>query len=188
MGPSPTGGRTGDLTSAQLASMLLQPDDLPGLSRRRQYASADLSTQTTPQLALCGPVEAGAPHEVANVLAQSGTIGQANVFEVLSAYADAPGAQAAYDQAANAARSCATYQANGMAFSVQELAPLALPGGAEGLHYRLATPSVVAGDVRTLVRSGRFLVLVTGYGMAPDGASLLQFQADVAAKALARLR
>lgn len=176
----------GDLSYARLGTLLLQPEDLPGLGQRRQYASADLVTQATPQLALCTPLAPDAPHQTANVLAQSGRTGQANVFEVLSAYVDEAGATAAFTRAEAAARSCTSYSAQGVTFTVEDLAPVPLEG-ATGLHYRVTTPDVVRGDVRTLVRSGRYVLLVTGYGAPPDGLTLLDFQADVARKALARL-
>ncbi len=177
----------GDLTSAQLSAMLLQASDLPDLTSRRPYASADLTTQGVPQLALCRAPQPDAPHQVANVLAQSGRTGQANVFEVLSVYADETGAQAAYDRAVAAATGCSTYELQGTPYAVEELGPVDVPAPAVGTHYRLTTPGVVSGDVRTLVRSGRVLLLVTGYGAAPDGQSLLQFQAQVARTALGRL-
>lgn len=187
-GAAPTSrAPSGDLSADRMRALLLQPSDLPGLAQRRDFASADLSTQATPQLALCHPPETDAPHETANVLAQSGTTGQANVFQVLSAYADAAGAQAAYDRAAAAARSCGTYTGNGVTFTVADLADVPVAGADAALHYRVTTPDVVRGDVRTLLRKGRYTVLISGYGAPPGGVSLLDFQATTAAAAAARL-
>lgn len=191
---APLGGRAttapapvGDLTAAQLSDLLLQPEDLPGLSQRRPFASAALSTQATPQLSLCRPTVPDAPHAIANVLASSGTPGAAQVFQVLSAYADPAGAQAAFARAVDAARGCPAYEVDSTPYRVEDLAEVAVPGSDGAAHYRLTTPEVVGGDVRTLARAGRFLVLVTGFGAPPEGQTLLEFQAGVAARAVARL-
>jgi hypothetical protein len=185
--PAATRAQQGDLPVTRLRELLLQPADLPDLPSRRPFASADLSTQATPQLALCQPAVEDAPHQLANLLAQSGEPGQANVFEVLSAYADQAAAQAAYDRAAATAQQCSAYDVEGVPYRVEDLRPVAVPAGDVGVQYRLTTPSVVSGDVRTLVRSGRFLVLITGFGAPPSGQSLLDLQAEVAQRALARL-
>lgn len=177
----------GDLSQSRLSGLLLQPADLPDLPQRRQYASAALSTQAPPQLALCRAAPPTAPHALANVLAKGTAVGQVQVFEVLSAYQDAAGAQAAYAQALAAARACPTYQAQGTSFTVQDLADVPVPAGDQAAHYRLTTPDVVGGDVRTLAVAGRFVVLVTGYGAPPAGQPLLDYQAAVLGRALARL-
>jgi hypothetical protein len=178
----------GDLSRAQLSALLLQPADLPDLPQRREFASAALSTQAPPQLALCRAAAPTAPHQLANVLASSGKAGAVQVFQVLSAYVDPAGAQAAYDRALADARGCRTYASQGRSFAVEDLADLAVPAGATAAQYRLTTPDVVGGDVRTLAVSGRYVVLVTGYGAPPQGQTLLGYQADVLRRALARLR
>ncbi len=178
---------TGDLSGQRLAALLLQPADLPGLTQRREFTSAAVTTQATPQLALCRPAVATAPHELANVIAQSGAVGTVKVFEIVGAYADAAGAQAAYDADVANARACTSYTAAGVAYAVEDLAPVTVPAPAQALHYRLTTPAVVGGDVRTYAVQGRFTVLVTGFGAPPAGQPLLDYQADVLRKALARL-
>lgn len=185
--PSTTRPPQGDLSQAAMSALLLQAADLPGLTQRRQFASAVLSTQATPQLTLCQAPVPDAPHALANVLAQSGQVGRAEVFEVVSAYADGAAAQAAFDRAVGAAQACNAYQAQAVAFRVEDLGPVDVPAGAQAQHYRLTTPSVVGGDVRTLARSGRFLVLVSGFGAPPGGQPLLDYQADVLRTALRRL-
>ena len=176
-----------DLSDAKLAELLLEPADLPGLTGRRQFASAELTTQGTPQLALCRPPVPDAPHAIANVLSGSGQDRQVRVFQVLSAYADDAGARAAYDRAVAQARSCRSYEVDGRPYAVEDLAEVEVPRGAAAAQYRLTTPSVVSGDVRTLARSGRFLVLVSGFGEPPGGQDILEYQADVVRKALSRL-
>ena len=186
--PAAPAAPTGDLPAAQLSALLLQPADLPGLPQRRVFASAELTTQATPQLALCRQPVPDAPHEIANVLSQSGKAREVKVFQVLAAYADEAGARAAYAHAVTQARSCRSYRAGSTAFRVEDLAEVEVPAGAQAVHYRLTTPGVVGGDVRTLARSGRFLVLVSGFGAPPGGQPLLDYQADVVRRALARLR
>ena len=188
--PAPTAspaGPRGDLSAAQLSARLLQPADLPDLPTRRPYASATLTTQAPPQLALCHAATPTAPHALANVLAQGSSTGQVQVFEVLSVYADPAGAAGAYAQALADARACSSYTFQGRPFTVTDLAEVPVPGGAQATHYRLTTPDVVGGDVRTLAVQGRYAVLITGYGAPPAGQSLLDYQAAVLQQALARL-
>lgn len=183
-GPAPQGPLSSDL----LRPMLLQLSDLPALANRREFASADLTTQVTPQLALCSQESAATPHELANVLAKPDVPGQVQVFEVLSAYTGAAAARQAFDQAALNTAACRSYSVAGVPYKVVDVARPLVVGAAATLQYRLTTPSVVSGDVRTLAVKGRFLVLVTGYGAPPAGQSLLSYQAGVMAKALARVR
>jgi hypothetical protein len=185
--PSTSSGPAGDLSKEQLLELLLQPDDLPDLPRRREFASPELSTQPPPQLALCQEAAPTAPHATANVLAQNGQAGQVQVFQVLSVYTDPAGARAAYDKAVADARACRAYQAQGRSFAVEDLAEVEVPAGATASHYRLTTPEVVSGDVRTIAVSGRYVILVTGYGAAPNGQSIRDYQADVLRRALARV-
>lgn len=182
-----TSAPTGDLSAQRLAALLLQPADLPGLAQRREFTSAALTTQGTPQLALCRQAAPTAPHQLANVIAQSGATGAVKVFQVVGAYADAAGARAAYDADVASARACASYNAGDVTYAVEELAAVDVPAPAEAVHYRLTTPTVVGGDVRTYAVSGRFTVLVSGFGAPPGGQPLLDYQADVLRKALARL-
>ncbi len=178
---------TGDLSGPRLAALLLQPVDLPGLTQRREFTGATLTTQATPQLALCRPTAVTAPHELANVIAQSGAVGTVKVFEIVGAYTDAAGARAAYDADVANARACTGYTAAGVAYAVEDLAPVTVPAPAQAMHYRLTTPAVVGGDVRTYAVQGRFTVLVTGFGAAPGGQPLLDYQADLLRRALGRL-
>jgi hypothetical protein len=178
----------GDVPDAALQQLLLQRADLPTLTDRRVFSSRDLTSQATPQLALCRAAAPVAPHELASVLAKPTRMGQAQVFEILAVFADAAGAAQAYAVALADARACASYRVDGIAYRVEELAALTVPGAEAAFHYRLTTPSVVSGDVRTLARMGRYLVLVTGYGAPPAGQTALGFQATAMAKAVARLR
>lgn len=177
----------GDLSAARLTAMLLSPADLPDLPQRRQYARAQLTTQAPPQLDLCRPAAPDAPHATANVLAQSGRTGAVQVFQIVSAYADPAAARAALDRAVATAQACLTYTAQGVPFRVEDLGPVDVGPGASAVHYRLTTPDVVGGDVRTLAAKGRYTVLVSGYGAPPAGQSLLDYQAGVIRTALARL-
>lgn len=185
--PIASPGPSGDLSKAAMAALLLQPNDLPELPVRREFASAELTSQATPQLALCRPSEPVGPHELANVLAKSGKIGTAQIFQVVAAFADAAAAADAYAGQLAAARECTTFTQNGRSFRVQDLAPLPARADATGFHYRLTTPDVGFGDVRTVARKGRFTVLVTGFGQPPAGQTLLGFQAAAMTKALDRL-
>lgn len=178
----------GDVPSDRLTALLLQPEDLTGLPSRRPSASARLTTQGSPQLALCQAPVADAPHEVANQLAQSGGTPPLSVFQVVSVYADAAAATEEYDRAVAAARACPAFSAGGTAFTVSDLAEVPVPAPAAATHYRLAAPDTVSGDVRTLARDGRYLVLISGYGAPPAGQPLLDYQAALMQKAVARLR
>lgn len=177
----------GGLTQDRLEGLLLQTADLPALPKRSVYAGAAATTQTPPQLALCQEPVPTAPHQLANVLAKGGGVGQVQVFEVLQAYADPAAAVAAYEQSLAGARACPTYARQGRTFTVEDLTELTVPGADRALHYRLTTPDVVGGDVRSLAVRGRYVVLVTGYGAPPAGQSLLDYQADVLGRATARL-
>lgn len=177
----------GGLSAQALRALLLQPGDLPSAPTRRESASVAGTTEPAPQLALCRAPEPVAAHQVASVLAKPPQPGQAQVFELVAVFADPAGASAAFDAAAAAAAACPSFSSGSTAFTLVDLGRPAVPGADAALHYRLTTPDVVRGDVRTLVRSGRFLVLLTGFGAPPGGQPPLAFQADVAAKALARL-
>ena len=183
----PLAAPAGGLSQAQLQGLLLQTADLPDLPQRTVYAGVERSTQAPPQLALCQEAPPTAPHQLANVLAKGGGVGQVQVFEVVQVYADPAAAAAAYAQALAAARACPTYASQGRTFAVEDLADVAVPGADQALHYRLTTPDVVGGDVRSLALRGRYVVLVTGYGAPPAGQSLLDYQADVLRRATARL-
>lgn len=182
-GPVPTGS----VTASALRSRLLQTSDLPDLSNRREFSSADLSTQAAPQLALCHDTQPVPVHELASVLAKPNQLGKAQVFQVLSAFPTASQAQQAYDQALRDARTCLRYTSAGAVFTVRDLGTVTVSGADAGFHYRLTTPSVVAGDVRTLVRAGKYLVLLTGYGRPPTGQTALGFQQSVMTSAVRRL-
>lgn len=132
---------------------------------------------------LCDAPSADAPHELSNVIMESSKVGVAKVFEIVSAYRDGPAAQAAYDRAQSEARRCQTRSAG---FQLLSLAPVAV-AGARGFHYRISTPDVVGGDVRTYAQRGRFTVLLTGYGAPPTGQSLLDYQLVLVKAGLARL-
>jgi len=172
-GPAASPVPTGSVTASALRSRLLQPSDLPDLSNRREFSSADLSTQAAPQLALCHDAQPVPVHELASVLAKPTQLGKAQVFQVLSAFTTASQAQQAYDQALRDARTCLHYTSAGVVFAA--------------FHYRLTTPSVVAGDMRTLARVGKYLVLLTGYGRPPTGQTALGFQQSAMASAVRRL-
>ena len=183
--PAPTA--TGALASSRLSSMLLQPADLPGLTQRREFATAGLTTQATPQLALCRPTAPVGAHELANVIAESGKPGGAKVFEVLSAYGDEAAAKAAYDRDVASARACRSYQADGVGHRIADFASLDLGPGVTAVHYALVTSDVISGDVRTYARRGAYTILLSGFGAPPNGQRLIDFQAAVMRKALARL-
>jgi hypothetical protein len=177
----------GTLPAAALQAKLLQPADLPTLTNRREFASADLTTQATPQLALCTQAAPVAPHELASVLAKPVAAGQVQVFELLSAYASASAARQAFDRAVSDTAHCSSYAVDGVPYRVVDVSRPRIAGAQAVLQYRLTTPSVVGGDVRTLGLSGSWLVLVTGYGAPPQGQDLLHYQAAVLAKAVHRL-
>lgn len=188
--PAPTPSETpmpGGLTSAQLTGLLLQPADLPSTPTRRESAVTAATTQPAPQLALCTTPRPVAAHQVATLLAKPPQMGQAQLFQLVSVFGDPAGANAAFAAAADAAAQCPSFTVDGTTFTVTDVARPALAGADETLQYRMSTPDVVRGDVRTLVRAGRYLVLLTGFGAPPAGQAPLAFQADAAAKALARL-
>ena len=186
-GPAPSAGPTGALSSERLRSMLLQKADLPGLPRLRAFAGAELTTQATPQLALCKGTAPTGPHQVANVIAESDVPGRVKVFEIVSVYTDEPAAKAAFARVVADAKACATYTADGVAHRVTELAPVQLGPGVDGVHYALVTADVISGDIRTIARKGTALVLISGFGATPSGQPLLTYQAEAMRKALARL-
>ncbi len=186
-GPTARALPTGSVTASALRARLLQPADLPALSNRREFSSADLSTQAAPQLALCHNAQPVPEHELASVLAKPTQLGKAQIFQVLSAFTTAAHAQQAYNQALQDARTCPRYTSAGAVFTVQDLGTVTVTGADAAFHYRLMTPSVVAGDVRTLARAGQYLVLLTGYGAPPAGQTALGFQQSVMASAVRRL-
>jgi hypothetical protein len=175
-------------TAGPLAPLLLQSADLPDLPQRRAFAAPDSTTQPTPQLALCRPATATASHGLANVLFTSPQPGVARVFEVVSSYADDVTARRVFDAAAAAIRQCRTFTAQGTAFTVADARTVPLLPSAQVVQYRLTTRDVISGEVRTVARQGRFVLLLTGYGRPTGGQPLLDFQATVMRKALDRLR
>ena len=186
-GPAASPMPTGSVTAAALRSRLLQASDLPELSNRREFSSADLSTQAAPQLALCHVTRPVPAHELASVLAKPAQLGKAQVFQVLSAFPTPSQAQQAYDQALQDARACPRYTSAGAVFTVRDLGTVTVSGADAAFHYRLTTPAVVAGDVRTMARAGAYLVLLTGYGAPPPGQTALGFQQSVMTSAVRRL-
>jgi hypothetical protein len=185
----PTGspGPKGDLSQAQLHDLLLSKDDLPGTSSRREFAGPELTTQPTPQLALCRGQQAQQPHQLASVIAKPTKPGDVQTFELVAAFPATAGASDAFDSAVADARACASYKVEGAAFTVEDLKPVNVPSPARAMQYRLMTKDVLGRDTRTLVQSGRFFVLISGFGLAPEGQTLLAYQAGIAAKAVARL-
>jgi len=184
-GPEPSASPTGPVVTAQLEAMLLQPADLVGLAQRRVFASAGLTTQSTPQLSLCrSPVPVG-PHELANVIAESGKPGTVKVFEVVSVFVDEAAAKAAFARHVADAHGCGKYVADGITHRIAGLTTLAI--GDEAVQYGVVTSDVLSGDVRTYARRGNTTVLITGFGAPPTGGPLLAYQADLMRKALARL-
>jgi hypothetical protein len=184
--PVPSAGPSGPVSADALRTRLLQKADLPGLPALRDFASAELTTHATPQLALCRTPAATGPHEVANVIAESPLPGRVKVFEVLSVYGGEAAAKAAFAQTVADAKACTSYVSGGVAHRVLQLAPIAV-GADEAVHYALVTADVVSGDVRTIARRGTSLLLISGFGRPPSGQPLLTYQADVMRKALARL-
>ncbi len=185
--PAASPGPVGDLSKEQLRALLLRPEDTPDLPVRRDFAAAELSRQAVPQLALCQDQGPAAPHQLANVLVKSGEIGTVQVFEILAAYADASAAAAAYAADLATARACPSFPNGGRVLTLQDLTVLPPTAETARFQYRLTTPDVIGGDVRTLGRRGRFTVLVTGYGKPPAGQTLLGYQAAVITRALDRL-
>lgn len=186
-GPAPSPSPTGAVPADRLEAMLLQPDDLPGLGKRRVFAAAGLTTQSTPQLSLCHGTTAVAPHELANVIASVVKPGGVKVFEVVSAFGDEAAAKAAYDADVANAKACASYVSDGVAHRVAMLEAVSFGPGVEAVHYALVTSDVVSGDIRTYARRGATTVLISGFGGPPTKQPLLAYQADLMRKALARL-
>ena len=186
-GPSSAPKPSGDLSKTQLSAMLLQPADLPELPQRRVYASPALTTELTPQLALCRPAAATAPHAVANVIAGSSAAGMARVFEVVMAYPDAAAATAAHAASKATAYACPSYQAQGVTYEVHDLSEQPVGPGTTAVQYRLTTPGLTDGDVRTFAQQGRFTVFVTASGGPHRGQAMLDYQSTIMRKALARL-
>jgi hypothetical protein len=185
----PTGSPAprGALSQAQLHNLLLTPADLPGTSSRREFAGPELTTQPTPQLALCRGQQAQQPHQLASVIAKPTKPGDVQTFELVSAFPATAGASDAFDNAVADARACRSYKVEGAAFTVESLTAVSVPAPARAMQYRLMTKDVLGRDTRTLVQSGRFFVLISGFGLPPAGQTLLTYQAAIAATAVARL-
>jgi hypothetical protein len=186
-GPQPSPSPTGVVAKSRLESMLLQPSDLPGLSKLRVFASAGLTTQSTPQLSLCRTVRPVGPHELANVIAESGKPGGVKVFEIVSVFADDAAARAAFNGHVADARACGKYVADGVTHRVTGLASVDVGAGTNAVQYGVVTSDVLSGDVRTYARRGSTTVLITGFGAPPGGGTLLAYQAGLMRAALARL-
>ena len=165
--PSPMSspGPLSDLTVPQLAALLLQDEDLPRLSLGRPYSEPELTTVSTPQLALCRPAATVAPHAVANVLGRPAAGGGASVFEVVSAFADEAAARAAYEDAVGRARTCGSFaDPSGVQLTVTGLRALPVPAPARAAQYELTAAGRKGEDARTLAQSGRFTVLLSSLG------------------------
>lgn len=182
-----TAGSATALSTGQLLGLLLQPSDLPDLARRRPFASAALTSAAIPQLALCRPPAVAAPHQVANVIAETAGLGMVSVFEVVLAYPDENAARAAYTYDRATATACSSYQSQGAVYQVHDLQQLPVPAGVQALQYRLDTAGLTGGDVRSYAQHGRFTVLVTGVGTPGGKTALPEYQREVLRKALARL-
>lgn len=185
--PRPVAPPAGGLSEPALSALLLTPADLPDLPQRREFRSVALTTQPTPQLALCRPAAPEPAHQLANVLAKPAQMGRVDVFEVVSVFADGAAAATAFDQVEASARACPRFTQGGVPFAVEGLVAPAVPSADQTLSYRLTTPGVVGSDVRTLARAGRVLVLVTGYGVPPAGQTLQDFQTATVRRAVARV-
>ena len=177
----------GGLPERALRGLLLQSADVPSAPTRRESATTSATTQPAPQLGLCRVLDPVGPHQVASVIAKPAKPGQAQVFELVSVFADVAAATAAFAQAATAVDACPSVTQDEIAFTLQDVGRPAVAGADSVVQYRLTTADVVSGDVRTVARSGRYLVLLTGFGAPPGGQAPLVFQADVLAKAVARL-
>jgi hypothetical protein len=105
----------------------------------------------------------------------------------VSAFPSTAGASDAFDNAVADAKACRSYQVGGAAFTVEDLAAVSVPAPARAMQYRLMTKDVLGRDTRTVVLSGRYFVLISGFGLPPAGQTLLTYQAAIAAKAVARL-
>jgi hypothetical protein len=127
------------------------------------------------------------PHQLASVIAKPGKPGDVQTFELVSAFTTPAGAAQAFAAAVADATECSSYKADGVAFTVQDLAALDVPIPARAAHYRVMTADVLRRDTRTVLQSGRFFVLLSGFGIPPAGQTLLDYQAAVARMALTRL-
>lgn len=183
---SPAAALPGALGEQQMEGLLLQGEDLPGLTLRRSVDST-VELTSSPQLALCRQPGPALPHQVANVLAKGTAPGQAQVFQVVSVYADPAAARQAWDYDVGSVRACPTFRSGDVTFTVQEATDLPTPAGGAAMQYRVAASNVVSGDVRTLAVLGRATVLISSYGTPTDGSPLTAYQATVAGRALARL-
>jgi hypothetical protein len=186
-GPLPSPSPTGAVSQSRLEAMLLQSSDLAGLGARRAFASAGMTTQATPQLALSRAAAAVGPHELANVIADAARPGGVKVFELVSVFADEAAAKAAFARVVADAHACTTYSSGGVGHRITQLSSVDVGAGAEAVHYALVTSDVVSGDVRTVARRGSVVVLISGFGAPPTKQPLLDYQADLMRKALARV-
>ena len=184
--PEPSAA-AGPVSKATLQAALLLPSQLPKAPSLQTYADPGLVRLGDPRLSLCRPIGPAAPHEVANVLAKPETPGQAVIFEVVNAYADAAAAHTAWAGDLAAATACPAYDVGGSKVRLTDLGPVAVPGPARAFHYRLRTPDVVTGDARTVAVKGAWTVVLSGYGRPADGREMLAYQAALMVKALARL-
>ncbi len=175
LGPRSSPGPSGNRTRAALTALLLQAKDLPDLPVRRTFACAELTRQATPQLALCRAQASVGPHELTSELVSSGRIDTVKVFEVVSAFADEDAAHGVPGHLTSG-RTCSAFTEQTRTFQVDGLASPPARPDATGFHYRLTTPDVVGGDVRTVTTKGRFTVLVSGYGQPPAGQALLDYR------------
>jgi hypothetical protein len=186
-GPLPSPSPTGAVSQSRLEAMLLQSSDLAGLGARRAFASAGMTTQATPQLALCRAAAAVGPHELANVIADAARPGGVKIFELVSVFAGEAAAKAAFARVVADAHACTTYSSGGVGHRITQLSSVDVGAGAEAVHYALVTSDVVSGDVRTVARRGSVVVLISGFGAPPTKQPLLDYQADLMRKALARV-
>ncbi len=182
---SPVAGLPGALDTSAMSALLVQGDDVPGLSLRRTV-DPYVEQTSSPQLGLCRAAGPALPHQVANVLAKGSAPGQALVFEVVSVYADAAAAEQAWAYDVASARACPAFTSGAILFTVAGPDNLDVPVG-KAVQYRLSASDVVSGDQRTLAVRGRATVFLSGYGKPADGSDLAAYQADIARKAVRRL-
>lgn len=180
--PKPSGSPVGDLSR-----LLLRSADVPGLTLGQASTASTATTEPPPQLSLCKPLAPVGSHAVTGVIARPSRPGKVQVFELVSVFADAAAAGEAFAAAEAAARGCPTFASDAVSFKVVDLSTALVAGADATLRYRLVASDVIAGDVRTLVQKGRYLVLLSGFGAPPAGQTALEFQAGVAAKALTHL-
>jgi len=180
--PAPTGSPVGDLSR-----LLLKAGDVPGLTLGQASTATTATTDPPPQLSLCKASTPVGSHAVTGVIARPATPGKVQVFELVSVFADAAAAGEAFAAAEASARGCPTFASDEVRFKVVDLATEPIAGADATLQYRLVASDVIAGDVRTLVQKGRYLVLLSGFGAPPAGQTALEFQAGVAEKALTHL-